>query len=88
MTILAIDTSTDYLSLAIMRDEKIIARFHRRSHMRHSSLLVPMIDKLLEEGAAEGTYESDLFRDKCRARLIYRLTNRRNDRQGFSVFFK
>ncbi|MDO8525569.1 MAG: tRNA (adenosine(37)-N6)-threonylcarbamoyltransferase complex dimerization subunit type 1 TsaB [Candidatus Omnitrophota bacterium] len=49
MTILAIDTSTDYLSLAIMRDEKILARFHRRSRMRHSSLLVPMIDRLLKK---------------------------------------
>lgn len=48
MTILAIDTSTDYLSLAMMRDAKIIARFHRRSHMRHSSLLVPMIDRLFK----------------------------------------
>ena len=49
MNILAIDTSTDYLSLAVMRDEKIIARFHRRSRMRHSSLLVPMIDRLLKK---------------------------------------
>ena len=49
MTILAIDTSTDYLSLALMRDGKIVGRFHRRSHMRHSSLLVPMIDKLLKK---------------------------------------
>ena len=48
MLILAIDTSTDYLSLAILRDEKIVGRFHRRSHMRHSILLVPMIDKLLK----------------------------------------
>ena len=49
MTILAIDTSTDYLSLAVMRNGKIIKRFHRKSHMRHSSLLVPMIDKLLKK---------------------------------------
>jgi tRNA threonylcarbamoyladenosine biosynthesis protein TsaB len=49
MTILAIDTSTDYLSLAVMREGKIIARFHRLSHMRHSSLLVPMIEKILKK---------------------------------------
>ena len=49
MTILAIDTSTDYLSLAIMRGDRIIARFHRKSHMRHSSILVPMIDRLLKK---------------------------------------
>ena len=46
---LAMDTSTDYLSLALMRDEKVMARFHRKSHMRHSSLLVPMVDKLLKK---------------------------------------
>ena len=49
MTILAIDTSTDYLSLAVMRGDKVVASFHRRSHMRHSSLLVPTIDKLLKK---------------------------------------
>src|SRR5512135_1749772 len=49
MTILAIDTSTDYLSLAVTRDGKTAARFHRRSAMRHSSLLVPMIDKILKK---------------------------------------
>jgi len=47
--LLAIDTSTDYLSLALLRGEKIAAKFHRKSHMRHSSLLVPMIDKLLKK---------------------------------------
>ncbi len=49
MTILAIDTSTDYLSLAIMRGEKIVARFHRKLRMRHSSMLVPTIDRLLKK---------------------------------------
>ena len=49
MLILAIDTSTDCLSLALLRDDKIIGRFHRRSHMRHSTLLVPMIDKLVKK---------------------------------------
>ncbi len=48
MTILAIDTSTDYLSLAILKEGKIIARFHKKAKMRHSVLLVPMIDKLLK----------------------------------------
>lgn len=49
MIILAIDTSTDYLSLAIMKDGKIIGRFHRKCAMRHSSTLVPTIDKLLKK---------------------------------------
>lgn len=49
MIILAIDTSTDYLSLAIMRDGKIAGRFHRKCAMRHSSALVPMMDRLLKK---------------------------------------
>ena len=49
MIILAIDTSSDYLSLAILKDDRIIARFHKKANMRHSILLVPMIDKLLKK---------------------------------------
>ena len=49
MTILAIDTSTDYLSLAVMRGGHIIARFHRKCAMRHSSTLIPMIDGLFKK---------------------------------------
>lgn len=37
------------MSLAVLRDGKVAARFHRRAHMRHSSLLVPMIDKVLKK---------------------------------------
>jgi len=53
MTILAIDTSTDYLSLAIMKDGKIIGRFHRKCAMRHSSVLVPMIDRVLKKARSK-----------------------------------
>lgn len=54
MKLLAIDTSTDYLSLAILKAEgefrrpQVIAKFHKKADMRHSVLLVPMIDKLLK----------------------------------------
>lgn len=47
MNLLAIDTSTDYLSLAVLRDGVTAGRFHKRSEMRHSSMLLPMIDKML-----------------------------------------
>lgn len=47
--ILAIDTSTDYLSIALSRGGKIIAKFHKKSDMRHSILLVPTIVKLLKK---------------------------------------
>ena len=48
MKILAIDTSTDYLSLAILKDDSLAAKFHKKADRRHSILLVPMIDKLLK----------------------------------------
>lgn len=49
MKILAIDTSTDYLSLAILKNGKVLTKFHKRADMKHSILLVPMIDKLLKK---------------------------------------
>ncbi len=60
MRILAIDTSTDFLSLAILKNEKILARFHKKAEMRHSVLLVPMIDKLLKK-AKIGLKNIDCF---------------------------
>jgi tRNA threonylcarbamoyladenosine biosynthesis protein TsaB len=49
MIILAIDTSTDYLSLAILKDGRVIAKSHKRAHRRHSILLVPAIEKLIKK---------------------------------------
>jgi len=48
MKILSIDTSTDYLSVAIMDGRKIIAGYHRPSNRNHSRLLVPIIAKLIK----------------------------------------
>lgn len=49
MTILAIDTSTDYLSIALVRDGKVVAGFHRKMRMRHSSMLMPTLEKVLKK---------------------------------------
>lgn len=49
MKILAIDTSTKYLSLAIVDNDKILTGFHEKEDMKHSSLLIPTIDKLLKK---------------------------------------
>lgn len=49
MKILALDTSTTHLSLAIMDGEKVLAAFHEKVDRNHSSLLVPMIDKVLKK---------------------------------------
>jgi tRNA threonylcarbamoyladenosine biosynthesis protein TsaB len=49
MTFLAIDTSTDFLSIAVMKNSKIVSRYHKKSAMRHSSMLVPAIDRLLKK---------------------------------------
>ena len=45
---MAIDTSTDYLSLAVLDNGKVLAKFHQKTSMRHSILLVPTIDKMLK----------------------------------------
>jgi tRNA threonylcarbamoyl adenosine modification protein YeaZ len=49
MIILAIDTSTDYLSLAIFKDGRVIVKSHKKADRRHSILLVPTIDKLVKK---------------------------------------
>jgi len=60
MILLAIDTSTDYLSLAILKDGRLTTKFHKKAHRRHSILLVPMIDKLLKK-AKQKMKEIDCF---------------------------
>ncbi|MDP2912870.1 MAG: tRNA (adenosine(37)-N6)-threonylcarbamoyltransferase complex dimerization subunit type 1 TsaB [Candidatus Omnitrophota bacterium] len=47
MNLLAIDTSTDYMSLAVLKNGMAASRFHKKCPMRHSSMLLPMIDKML-----------------------------------------
>jgi len=49
MNILAIDTSTEYLGLAVMKDGRIAARLHKKAAMAHSSILIPSIDKVLKK---------------------------------------
>ena len=49
MKLLAIDTSTDYLSLALTRGGKVIAKVHRKLPMMHSTLLVPTIASILRK---------------------------------------
>ncbi len=50
MRLLAIDTSTNYLSLAVIDSAgKALAKFHRKAEMSHSSLLIPMIDRMLKK---------------------------------------
>jgi len=49
MNLLAIDTSTEYLSLAVTRGDKVAAKMHRKAPMMHSTLLVPMIAGLLKK---------------------------------------
>ena len=47
MKILSIDTSTDYLSVAITDGAKVLARYHKPSHRNHSRLLIPTISGLV-----------------------------------------
>ena len=48
MIILAIDTSCDYLSLAISKDGRLAAKLHKKAHRKHSMLLVPSIERLVK----------------------------------------
>lgn len=47
MNILALDTSTEYCSVAYWRDGEVDAR-ESRAGQRHSQLLLPMVDELLK----------------------------------------
>jgi len=49
MKLLSIDTSTDYLTLAVTDGEKVLGRLHRKAPRSHSSLLMPMIDRILKK---------------------------------------
>jgi tRNA threonylcarbamoyladenosine biosynthesis protein TsaB len=47
MNILSFDTSTDHLTIAVMKGGKAVARFHRKVGRNHSTLLVPTIARML-----------------------------------------
>ncbi len=49
MNILALDTTSKYLSLAIAKNDNIIAAFHRVMDQRQCEQLLPQIDKLLKK---------------------------------------
>jgi tRNA threonylcarbamoyladenosine biosynthesis protein TsaB len=49
MKILAFDTSTKFLSIALLEDEEAKAEFHEDAGLRHSQILIPTIKKMLEE---------------------------------------
>ena len=49
MKILAVDTTSKYLSLAITDGDKVIASFHRVMDQRQCEQLLPQIDKLLKK---------------------------------------
>ena len=48
MKILALDTSTKFLCLAILRQDGEIFKFNRDLDKRHSELLIPTIEKLIK----------------------------------------
>ena len=48
MIILAIDTSTRFLSVAVADGDRALSSYHREAHMRHSSRLIPTIEACLK----------------------------------------
>lgn len=60
MLILGVDTSTDSLAVSLINEKKILADYNRAGTLRHSSLLIPTIEKALKKiGAKAG--DIDLF---------------------------
>jgi tRNA threonylcarbamoyladenosine biosynthesis protein TsaB len=49
LKLLSVDTSTDYLALAVTDGGKTLSRLNRKAPRSHSSLLMPMIDRLLKK---------------------------------------
>jgi len=49
MKILALETSTKYLGVAIAENEKILASFHDKGELKHSAHLIPSIDGILKK---------------------------------------
>lgn len=48
MNTLAFDTSTEYLTVAVVRDGRPACGYHRRAGRNHSRLLVPAISRLIK----------------------------------------
>jgi tRNA A37 threonylcarbamoyladenosine modification protein TsaB len=49
MLLLSTDTSTDIITLAILRDKELLAEVSINAGKRHSERLVPLINILLDE---------------------------------------
>jgi len=49
MNILGVDTSTKKLSVCVLKDDLILANFNSTALQRHSSMLVPVIEKVLKK---------------------------------------
>ena len=49
MNLLAIDTSTKYLSVAVAEGEDVLASFCDEGKLQHATLLIPVIEKILKK---------------------------------------
>jgi len=47
MKILAFDTSTKFLSIALLNDEKVVSEYHKEEGIRHSEVLIPQAKEML-----------------------------------------
>jgi len=48
MKILAFDTSTKFLSIALLEDDAVVKEYHEEAGIKHSEILIPTIKDLLE----------------------------------------
>lgn len=71
MKILAIETSCDILSISLLEDNNLILELTEESPKTHSEVLMPLIDKLLNE-ASTSLEELSLLACDNGPRFIYR----------------
>lgn len=60
MKILAIDTSTSCLTVALSENEDVVAEFNLNNKIRHSQIILPMIDDVLRQYSLKPA-DIDLF---------------------------
>ncbi len=53
MKVLAFDTSTKYLTIALLEDDKVVAEYHEEAGIQHSRILVSSIDDILKRAGWE-----------------------------------
>ena len=77
MKILAIDTSGQTASAALIEDEKLIGEFTQNDKLTHSQTILPMVAEICEKTNTDP--KDGLYCLRCGPRLFYRAAHRRRN---------